>query len=156
MLPITIPLEAEERKKVEKWWNENFILQNIGVKVDLSDETVIKARIDPVQPFHRGGLGTSAVNGAILSALFDLIIGLVGIVNSNNHRTGTVQLNMNFMRPVKGDKLLIEGRLVKQGKSLVFARGEIFDESSNICATCDGICSIDFNNPPVDSFYMAV
>jgi uncharacterized protein (TIGR00369 family) len=148
----TNPLSQEAREKIQKSWNSNIILTSMGIQVDFSDDNVIRAFIDPVQPHHRGGLGTAAVNGAVLSALFDLIIGLVGMVNSNNHRTGTVQLNMNFLRAVNGDKLSVEGRLVKLGKSLVFARGEIFDENNRLCSTCDGICSIDTGKPPVESF----
>ncbi len=151
-LQKTIPLGQDEKEKMEQIWNSNFILKNMGVKIDLSDDYLIKAVLDPVLPMHRGGLGTAAVNGVVLSALFDLTIGLVGIVNSRNHRTGTVQLNINFLRPVWGNSLTVEGRLVKQGKSLVFARGEIFDEKKELCATCDGICSIDFNKPEVEGF----
>ncbi len=148
----TIPQSPEIREKMQNIWNSNFILVNMGIKVDFSNDEVIRAIIDPVQPAHRGGLGTSAVNGAVLAALFDLIIGMVGIANCDSHRTGTVQLNMNFLRPVNGDKVSVEGRLVKKGKSLVFARGEIYDENGRLCATCDGICSLDINKGPVENF----
>ncbi|MBC7475150.1 MAG: PaaI family thioesterase [Candidatus Sericytochromatia bacterium] len=148
----TIPLDELERKKVENTWNSNNVLKYIGVKVDMSDENMVRAIIDPIQTLHRGGLGTEAVNGAVLSSLFDLVIGLVGIVNSNKHRTGTIQLNINFLRPLSGNKVIIEGKLIKNGKSIVFARAEAYDEDHNLCSTCDGICSIDLNKPIVDNF----
>lgn len=151
----TNPLPPEERAEMARLWNANPVLQLMGVEVDLSDDEVLRAKIDPLKPQHRGGLGTEAVNGAVISGLFDLMIGLVGIVNSQKHRTGTVQLNIHFVRPLKGSRLLAEARLIKSGKSLIFARSEIYDEVGRICAACDGIASVDFDKPVVENF-MAV
>ncbi|PIQ28888.1 hypothetical protein COW36_09435 [bacterium (Candidatus Blackallbacteria) CG17_big_fil_post_rev_8_21_14_2_50_48_46] len=154
-LPQTNPLSPEERLEMARLWNANPVLQVMGVEVDLSADDVLRAKIDPLKPQHRGGLGTQAVNGAVISGLFDLMIGLVGIVNSQKHRTGTVQLNIHFVRPLKGDILLAEARLVKAGQSLVFARSEIYDSEGRVCAACDGIASVDFDKPTVENF-MAV
>ena len=87
-------LSVEERQQMESIWNQYPALQSMNVKVDLSDPSCARASIDPVLPHHRGGLGTDAVNGAILSSLCDLMVGLVGILNSQKYRTGTVQLNI--------------------------------------------------------------
>ncbi|MGE3726077.1 MAG: PaaI family thioesterase [Candidatus Sericytochromatia bacterium] len=154
-LPPTNPLSAEECQEMARLWNANPVLQMMGVKIDLSSPDAIRARIDPLLPQHRGGLGSDAVNGAVISGLFDLMIGLVGIVNSQKHRTGTVQLNIQFVRPLRGAVLLAESRLTKAGKALVFARSEIRDQAGNICASCEGIASVDFDKPPVEN-YMAV
>lgn len=148
----TIDLKDEEKKLLENTWNSHLSLNHLGLKIDLNDDFMIKCNIDPVQEFHRGGMGTKAVNGAILSAIFDLVIGLVGFVNANKHRTGTVQINSNFLKPLKGDKVFAEGKLIKKGKSLVFARVEIFDENRELCAFADGITSIDFNKDQVENY----
>ena len=154
-LPLTNPLLAEEAAEMTRLWNANPVLRTMGVQIDLSSSDCIRASIDPLSAQHRGGLGSDAVNGAVISGLFDLMIGLVGIVNSQKHRTGTVQLNIQFVRPLRGSKLLAESRLVKAGQSLVFARSEIFDEQGRICASCEGIASVDFDKPIVEN-YMAV
>lgn len=154
-LPPTNPLSAEECAEMARLWNASPVLQLMGVKIDLSQREVIRAHIDPLLPQHRGGLGSDAVNGAVISGLFDLMIGLVGIVNSQKHRTGTVQLNIQFVRPLRGPILQAESRLIKAGKSLIFARSEILDEQGRICASCEGIASVDFDKPPVEN-YMAV
>jgi uncharacterized protein (TIGR00369 family) len=151
----TINISDEDAKNMSETWNKNSLLKAMGVKVDLSDEKMVKARIDSIQPFHRGGMGTQSVNGAVLSSLFDLVIGLVGIVNSNHHRTGTVQLNINFLKPLHGDFLTIEGTLIKSGRALVFARAEAYNDKHEVCATCDGICSVDTSKPIVEN-YMAI
>lgn len=154
-LPLTNPLSASECEEMARLWNANPVLQMMGVQIDLSAPEAIRAKIDPLLPQHRGGLGSDAVNGAVISGLFDLMIGLVGIVNSQKHRTGTVQLNIQFVRPLRGQVLQAEARLIKAGQSLVFARSEIYDDQGRICASCEGIASVDFDKPPVEN-YMAV
>ncbi|HZN93318.1 MAG TPA: hypothetical protein VFB81_11475, partial [Myxococcales bacterium] len=36
----------------------------------------VLVRIDPVLPLHRGGMGTDAINGGMLAAMFDFVIGM--------------------------------------------------------------------------------
>lgn len=149
---ITIDMTHEDTKSMESTWNENPALKYMGVRIDLSDKYSVKAIIDNIQPFQRGGMGTSAINGAVQSSLFDLVIGIVGLVNSNKYRTGTVQLNINFLKPVHGNKLVVEGKLIKKGRSLVFARAEVYNDKNELCSTCDGICSVDTSKPIVENF----
>ncbi len=149
---ISIGMSSEDAKSMEEIWNNSHALQYMGVRIDLSDKYRVKAVIDKISPFQRGGMGTQAINGAVQSSLFDLVIGLVGLVNSNRYRTGTVQLNISFLKPIFGDSLTVEGRLIKKGKSLIFARAEIVNDKGELCATCDGISSVDTSKPQVENF----
>lgn len=140
---------------MEQIWNANPILKAMGVKIDLSAEDCLQARIDPIQDYQRGGLGSDAVNGAVLSAICDMLIGLTGILYSQKYRTGTVQLNINFLRPLRGQKLHAVARPTKAGRALVFSHAEIYDEAGNVCVSCEGIASIDTSKEPVQN-YMAI
>jgi len=117
-------------------------MRHMGVQVDLSASDVVRVYVDPVQPTHRGGLGTDAVNGAVIAGAFDLAIGLVGHFCTLGRRAGTAQLNIHFIRPVLGDRFEVLGRLVKAGRSLVFATAELHDETGQLCARCDGIVAV--------------
>ena len=98
--------------------------------------------IDPVQPFHRGGLGTEAVNGAVIAGLFDVAIGIVGHFHTGGRRAGTAQLSIHFLRPLKGDRVTVKGRLVRAGTNLVFAAAEALDSNETVCATAEGIVAV--------------
>ena len=63
-------LPEAEREALEAGWNEHPGLRHLGVRVDLSAPDVVRVYVDPVQPHHRGGLGTAAVNGAVMAAAF--------------------------------------------------------------------------------------
>lgn len=136
------PLSAAERAALETRWNKHPGLRHMGVQVDLSTPDVVRAYVDPVQPPHRGGLGTDAVNGVVIAGAFDLTIGLVGHLDTLGQRSGTVQLSMHFLRPVLGDRFEVLGRVVRAGRSLVFAAAELHDENGKLCARCDGIVAV--------------
>ena len=135
-------LPEDERKALEAGWNQHPGARHLGVRVDLSAPDVVRVCLDPVQPHHRGGLGTAAVNGAVMAAAFDLTIGLVGHFCHMDRRTGTAQLSIHFLRPVVGDRFEILGRLTRAGRSLVFRTADLHDEWGRLCAHCEGIVAV--------------
>ena len=112
------------------------------MELDLSTPGLVRARVDPILPEHRGGLGTEAVNGAVIAGLFDLVIGLSGYLQTVGRRAGVAQLSIQFLRPVLGDRFEVVGRPVRAGKTLVFATAELVDEQGIACARCDGIVAV--------------
>lgn len=93
-------------------------------------------------PYHRGGMGTDAVNGAVLAGLFDLAIGTVGWLSRPDSRSATVTLAMTFFRPTRGDRIAVEGWLIRSGLNLTFAAAEIFDAEGQVTARCDGTVAL--------------
>lgn len=138
----TIPLSTQERRDFEKRWNESEAMQHLGARIELGEDDIIRATIEPLVKHHRGGLGTDAVNGVIMSGLFDLVIGVVGVFNASGKRAGTAQLSMSFIKPVLGNKVTAESWLVKGGGNVIFASGHIKDENGKICARCDGLIGV--------------
>ncbi len=145
-----LPLSEPERVEMEARWNRHPGLLHMGARLDLSSPDVVRLSIDPIEPHHRGGLGTEAVNGAIISAAFDFTIGLVGHFCASGRRVGTAQLNVHFIRPVHGDRFEVLGRVVRAGVSMVFAAAELRDQKGQVCATSDGIVSVSKEEATAD------
>ncbi|MFQ5747817.1 MAG: PaaI family thioesterase [Gemmatimonadota bacterium] len=135
-------LSESERAELTARWNEHPGMRHLGVQVDLSAPEEVRVYVDPVLPFHRGGMGTEAVNGAIISGVFDLAIGLVGHFHTPGKRSGTAQLHIHFLRPVLGDRFGVVARVVRAGRSLVFAEADLHDEEGRLCGRCDGIVAV--------------
>ncbi len=135
-------LSDGERTALATRWNEHPGMRHMGIRVDLSDPDIVRVYIDPVQPHHRGGLGTEAVNGTVIAGAFDLTIGLVGHFHTLGMRSVTAQLHIHFLRPVLGDQFEVLGRVVRAGRSLVFAAADLHDENGKLCARCDGIVAV--------------
>ena len=133
-------------------WNGSEHLQRLGVRLEFERVDRVRAVIDPVQSFHRGGIGTSAVNGAVLAGLFDLAIGTVGWLSRPDSRSATVSLAMTFFRPTKGDRVAVEARLLRAGTNLTFASAEILDERGEVTARCDGTVAVARGKSDDDDF----
>ena len=140
-------LSSDERTRIAEKWNAHHAMRYLGARVDLSDPDIVRLVVDPVEPYHRGGLGTEAVNGVVMAGVFDLTIGLVAHFAALQRRVGTVQLNIQYIRPVHGDRFEVWGRLVRRGHTLVFATAELFDQQNTVCARCDGMAAIVGDTP---------
>ncbi len=140
--PICPPLSDAERAALATRWNEHPGMRHMGVRLDLSKADVVRVYVDPVEPHHRGGLGTDAVNGVVIAGAFDLTIGLVGHLCNLERRAGTAQLHIHFLRPVLGDRFEVLGRVVRGGRSLVFATADLHDQRGQLCARCEGMVAV--------------
>lgn len=135
------PREALERYAHS--FNTSPILQALRARLvfpEPADRVIVQ--VDPILPFHRGGLGTSAVNGGILSAMFDLVIGTTAALVDPGKRSATMQLSMTFERPVTGDRFTAEGWIDRAGGSTLFSSAVIKDQLGEICSRCTGLVRI--------------
>ncbi|MGH9368195.1 MAG: PaaI family thioesterase [Thermoanaerobaculia bacterium] len=132
----------EALRALAEVWNAGPPMKHFGARLDFTRVDRVRAVIDPVQPLHRGGMGTEAVNGMVLAGLFDLVIGTIGWLSRPDARSATVNLAMSFLRPTRGDRIVAEARLVRAGMNLIFAAAEIRDGSGEVTARCDGTCAV--------------
>jgi len=139
-------LEGEDLAAFQAEWNQHPGMRHIGAELDLSTPGVVRAVVDPIQPEHRGGLGTDAVNGAVIAGIFDLVIGLCGYLQTAGRRAGVAQLSIQFLRPVNGSRFEVVGHPVRAGSTLVFSTSELVDERGTVCARCDGIVAVSGKN----------
>jgi acyl-coenzyme A thioesterase PaaI-like protein len=123
-------------------WNQGPPMKHFGARLEFTRVDRVRAVVDPVLPFHRGGMGTEAVNGVVLAGLFDLVIGTVGWLTRPETRSATVSLSMTFFKATRGERVVAEARLVRAVMNLVFAAAEIFDSAGEVTARCDGTCAI--------------
>jgi len=134
-------------RELERKWNDSPPMRHFGARLVFERVDRVRAVIDPVSAFHRGGMGTDAISGVVLAGLFDLVIGTVGWLVRPDSRTGTVNLSMSFLRPTRGERVAAEAGLVRAGANLIFASAEIFDGEGEVTARCDGICAVVMGKP---------
>ena len=139
--PQNVTLEALQQYADRCNVHASFI--SFGVKLHFPDVTRLRIRVDSIPPTMRGGLGdTAIVNGGVLSALCDVLIGCsCGLVDPAS-RSGTVQLSIRFERPLRGALIEGEARVDRATKRLVFASGELSDEKGEVCVRVQGIATL--------------
>jgi uncharacterized protein (TIGR00369 family) len=143
----------ESLQALAKTWNNSPPMRRLGARLEFERVDRVRAVIDPVMPYHRGGMGTDAVNGPVLAGLFDLVIGTVGWLSRPDSRSATVSLAMTFLRPTRGDRIVVEARLLRAGTNLTFAAAEIFDEQGEVTARCDGTVAVAHGKFESNDFY---
>ena len=66
-------------------WQQDFnalpAMVAFGIKLNISDDTVVKVILAEILPQHLGGLGSDYVNGAVVAGLFDASLGVAGAVH---------------------------------------------------------------------------
>jgi uncharacterized protein (TIGR00369 family) len=129
----------EQLNRYAETFNASATLAHFGVKVSFPDADTVEATIAEIKPEQRGGLGTDAINGGVLAAMFDLAIGCTPALVDPTRRSATVQLSINFMRAVRGQRLVARAKIDRAGDVLLFASAQIIDEKGVICATATGM-----------------
>ena len=136
--PLTDALRAELNSR----WNAHPGVARMGATLDVVSREELHAVVDPIEPHHRGGMGTPAVNGPTIAAVFDLVTGLTGYLQAPGRKVGVAQLNIRFLRQVLGMRFEVIGRPAKSGRSLVFVECELLDDTGVVCARADGIVAV--------------
>ncbi len=120
-------------------FNQSATLAHFGMKVRFPSLDTVEVVLDPVQPEQRGGMGSDAVNGGVLAAMFDLVIGCAPALVDPTRRSATVQLSINFMSGVRGERITARSHVTRAGEKLIFASASIFDGTGQECATATGL-----------------
>ena len=129
---------SEQLARYAEGFNASKTLQLFGVTLDYPDGECCRVTM-PVRVDHLGGLGSDAVNGGILAAIFDLAIGCTGALVDPTRRTATLQLSMNFERPLRGPLLVARGKLDRVGGRTAFSSAVIEDSQGEPCARAQGV-----------------
>ncbi|MGH7776278.1 MAG: PaaI family thioesterase [Candidatus Dormibacterales bacterium] len=86
---------------------------------------------------HEGGV----VQGGIITAVADAAMGMTLLtVQEGELANTTVELKINFLRPVVEGRIRGVGRVVDVREPLLFAEAEVFDEQDRLVAHATSTC----------------
>jgi uncharacterized protein (TIGR00369 family) len=90
-------------------------------------------------PQHASPLGT--VHGGVIC---DLVDGAMGCAHASLLDEGetftTLELKINFMKPVWNGHLVAEGKVIKAGRTIGLVEGRVTDESGSLVAYATSTC----------------
>ena len=90
-------------------------------------------------PQHASPLGS--VHGGVIC---DLLDGAMGVSHASLLEDGetftTLELKINFMKPVWSGHLRAEGKVIKQGRTIGLVEGRVTDESGSLVAYATSTC----------------
>lgn len=132
----------EQLDRYAELFNQSLSMKHFGFRVSFPQGEKVLVTLPEVRPEHRGGLGTTAVNGGVLAALFDLVIGCTPALVDPTRRVATMQLSMSFERPLLGDSVRAEATIDSAGTSTLFASARLYDAQGQVCARCQGVVKL--------------
>lgn len=84
-------------------------------------------------PVRRQLLNFAGVlHGGVTATMADVAVGQA--LMQRGHKTTTVELKINYLRPITGTTVTARSRLLRIGKTLATARVDIFDDKKNLAA----------------------
>jgi len=90
---------------------------------------------------HWNPMGT--LHGGILCDIAD---GAMGIAFASTLEDGesftTLELKINFLKPIWKSKLIAHGRIVKRGKTIGLTECDVFDEAGSLVARATSTCMV--------------
>ena len=93
---------------------------------------------------HEGGV----VQGGVITQIADAAMGMSLMTRQEPHLTNTtVELKINFLRPVAEGRLRAVGRVVEMRKTLLFSEADVLDEDGRLVARASSTC-LAIERPP--------
>lgn len=125
-------------KAIEDLFNESVQLKQMHIRVDLSTSKLPLVFIDEVMDIHKGGIGTDAVNGAVIALLSDLAIGLLGIYHYADGLTATSSLTIHYVKPLLTQKVIVKAEETQVIGKRIFGVATIMNEKDEVCSYANG------------------
>src|SRR6266849_9760035 len=90
-------------------------------------------------PQHRHGGGV--VQGGVITQIADAAMGMsLATLQEDGVWNTTIELKINFLRPVREGRLRAIGRVVEIKQSLMFSEAEVFDDRDRLVARASSTC----------------
>jgi uncharacterized protein (TIGR00369 family) len=137
--PRIVRPSAEQLERYAAAFNRSKTLQHFGLELSFPGGMQVEISLPQVRPEQRGGLGSDAVNGGVLAAVFDVTLGCTAALIDPSRRSATIQLSMSFERAVRGSSLRGIGQIDTAGDSVLFSSARIVDERGRACAHAQGV-----------------
>lgn len=92
-----------------------------------------------VHQHHTNAVGT--LHGGVLCDIADAAMALAHATNLEADESfTTLELKINFLKPVWKGKLRAEGRVIKQGRTIGLTECDVFDEKGSLVAHATSTC----------------
>ena len=139
---LAIPMSAAQRWDWQARLSRMAILDHLGVRIDLADDHAVRLVLEHRTPAHEGGLGTERLNGAMIAGMMDCAMSIAGILHFRGRTCGTVQLSIQFMKPVRCKAPLVECRAVRRASGVVFLEARLLEADQRCAVMATGMVGV--------------
>ena len=102
-------------------------LESFGARVSILREGEATVNIGVIQEFHIGGIEVHAINGMTLMGLLDSAMCAAALSRLAGRRCATVNMSVQFIKPVSAHTVTATGRVVSRTRDLLFCESWVSD-----------------------------
>lgn len=135
-------IESGDWREIEAHFNNSPQLLHMGIAIQLEDLYQPVCGIEKVENYHLGGIGQDYVNGGVISAVFDLSIGLTGLSFLREGHFATNQLNIHLSKPLEAKAFYAVSQINKQIGNTLFSESTLYNYKNEPCAYASGTVRI--------------
>jgi uncharacterized protein (TIGR00369 family) len=112
--------------------------ETIGARIAEVDEGRVVVELDAdAKHRHEGGV----VQGGIITQIADAAMGMSLLtMQPDNQSNTTIELKINFLRPVIEGRLRAVGRVVELKRTLLFSEADVLDQEGKLVARASSTC----------------
>ena len=112
--------------------------ETVGARIAEVDEGRVVVEIDAdAKHRHEGGV----VQGGIITQIADAAMGMSLLtLQPEDQANTTIELKINFIRPVVEGRLRAVGRVVEMKRTLGFTEAEVLDDEDRLIAHASSTC----------------
>ncbi len=112
----------------------------IGAQIAEVESGRVVVELDATPRHHHPG---GVVQGGIITAVADAAMGMSLLtVQPRGESNSTIELKINFMRPVIEGRIRAVGRVVEVRRSLLFSEADVFDQAGKLVARASSTCMV--------------
>ena len=117
------------------------IAKTLGIEAISIDEGVAVLAMDTDTEKHANPMGT--VHGGVLTDLADLAMGSAfSTVIEENESFTTIELKINYLKPVWNDRLTATAKVMKKGSTVGLIECEVHNSKGSLVAYTTSTCMI--------------
>jgi len=104
----------------------------------LTDPANPKCEINEIKALHVGGVGQDFIDGAVITAVFDFVIGLTALEYSSLGNFATSSENVRFVKPVERNRFYATAQARQKIGNSIFSEAKLFNFKAEPCGYAHG------------------
>jgi uncharacterized protein (TIGR00369 family) len=113
-------------------------METLGARISESEPGRVVVELD-AGPQHRHGGGV--VQGGVITQIADAAMGMsLATLQEDRVWNTTIELKINFIRPVVSGRIRAIGRVVEMKQTLMFGEADVLDEQDRLVARASSTC----------------
>src|SRR5437867_5801552 len=113
-------------------------METLGARIVESEPGRVVLELE-AGPRHRHGGGV--VQGGVITQIADAAMGMsLATLQEDGVWNTTIELKINFLRPVVDGRIRAVGRVVEMKQTLLFSEADVFDDEERLVARASSTC----------------